>query len=148
LPGALVVPRDAVKHDGTKTFVRIRRGNDYQDQPVTIGAMSAHEAVVTAGSITAPSWRATWLDADGQAAFDRRNLQSSRNLVFTLIAGSVAVAGFIATAGGRTLPDVPTADVTRGDFIDTLEIRGEIRPLKSSSSRRRCNPASSRSSSS
>ncbi len=54
-----------------------------------------------------------------------------RNLVFTLVAGGVAVAGFIATAGGRTVPDVPTADVTRGDFVDTLEIRGEIRPVKS-----------------
>lgn len=54
-----------------------------------------------------------------------------RNLVFALIVGTVAVASFIATAGGRTLPDLPTADVTRGDFIDTLEIRGEIRPVKS-----------------
>ena len=29
------------------------------------------------------------------------------------------------------MPDVPTADVTRGEFVDALEIRGEIRPLKS-----------------
>lgn len=54
-----------------------------------------------------------------------------RNLAFTLVVGAVAVAGFIATAGGRTPPDVPTADVTRGDFVDTLEIRGDIRPVKS-----------------
>lgn len=54
-----------------------------------------------------------------------------RNLAFTMVAGAVAVAGFIATAGGRTLPNVPTAEVTRGDFVDTLEIRGEIRPVKS-----------------
>ena len=54
-----------------------------------------------------------------------------RNLIVTGTIGIVAVAGFMATAGGRTLPDVPMADVTRGEFIDTLEIRGEIRPLKS-----------------
>jgi RND family efflux transporter MFP subunit len=29
------------------------------------------------------------------------------------------------------VPDVPMADVTRGEFVDTLELRGEIRPLKS-----------------
>lgn len=49
ISGALVVPRDALKYDGAKAMVRIRRGNDYQDQPVTIGAMNAYEAVVTAG---------------------------------------------------------------------------------------------------
>ena len=54
-----------------------------------------------------------------------------RNLIVTCTIGIVVIAGFMATAGGRTLPDVPMADVTRGEFIDTLEIRGEIRPLKS-----------------
>jgi len=49
VPGALVVPRDAVKYDGTQAMVRVRRGQDFQDQPVTIGATSAHEAVVTTG---------------------------------------------------------------------------------------------------
>ena len=29
------------------------------------------------------------------------------------------------------VPDLPTVVVTRGEFVDTLEIRGEIRPLKS-----------------
>jgi multidrug resistance efflux pump len=29
------------------------------------------------------------------------------------------------------VPDLPTALVTKGTFVDTLEIRGEIRPLKS-----------------
>lgn len=54
-----------------------------------------------------------------------------RNLIAAGTVGLVAVAGFMATAGGRTLPDVPMADVIRGEFVDTLEIRGEIRPLKS-----------------
>jgi HlyD family secretion protein len=54
-----------------------------------------------------------------------------RNLAVIAILAIFSVAGFMATAGGRTLPDVPMADVTRGEFVDTLEIRGEIRPLKS-----------------
>jgi HlyD family secretion protein len=42
----------------------------------------------------------------------------------------VAAGGFAATR--RTaVPDLPTALVTKGPFIDTLEIRGEIRPLRS-----------------
>lgn len=50
----------------------------------------------------------------------------------------VAVAGLVLVAAGgfaatrRTaVPDLPTALVTKGPFVDTLEIRGEIRPLKS-----------------
>jgi multidrug efflux pump subunit AcrA (membrane-fusion protein) len=42
----------------------------------------------------------------------------------------VAAGGFAATRR-TTVPDLPTALVTKGPFIDTLEIRGEIRPLKS-----------------
>jgi HlyD family secretion protein len=42
----------------------------------------------------------------------------------------VAVGAFAATR--RTAaPDLPTALVTKGPFVDMLEIRGEIRPLKS-----------------
>jgi HlyD family secretion protein len=54
-----------------------------------------------------------------------------RTAVAALVLGAIGVGGFMATAGGRTLPNLPTAEVTRGEFIDTLEIRGEIRPLKS-----------------
>ena len=39
--------------------------------------------------------------------------------------------GAFATVGRGSVPDVPTADVTRGEFVDALELRGEIRPLKS-----------------
>jgi HlyD family secretion protein len=48
-PGALVVPRDALRFDGEQVFVRVRRGNDVSDQTVTVGVMNAHEAVVTSG---------------------------------------------------------------------------------------------------
>jgi multidrug efflux pump subunit AcrA (membrane-fusion protein) len=43
----------------------------------------------------------------------------------------LALVGVMVKAGGDTLPNVPMADVIKGDFIDTLEIRGEIRPLRS-----------------
>jgi HlyD family secretion protein len=46
---ALVVPRDAIRKDNDRTIVRVQRGSSFQDQPVTVGALSAHEAVVTAG---------------------------------------------------------------------------------------------------
>jgi HlyD family secretion protein len=54
-----------------------------------------------------------------------------RNLIGGVVAAALIVAGFMASAGGGTLPDLPTADVKTGEFVDTLEIRGEIRPLKS-----------------
>lgn len=47
--------------------------------------------------------------------------------------GAVALLTVVAFAvGGRgAAPDLPTAEVSRGEFVDTLELRGEIRPLKS-----------------
>jgi HlyD family secretion protein len=54
-----------------------------------------------------------------------------RNVVLTVIA-VVAVAGAVFVAVGKTSePDVPTTTVKTGEFVDTLEIRGDIRPLKS-----------------
>jgi multidrug efflux pump subunit AcrA (membrane-fusion protein) len=49
VPRALVVPRDALRYEGDKAFVKVRRGSSFQDQAVTVGARNAHEAVVTAG---------------------------------------------------------------------------------------------------
>jgi RND family efflux transporter MFP subunit len=49
VPGALVVPRDALRYDADRVLVRVLRGSDSEERPVTLGAMSAHEAVVTAG---------------------------------------------------------------------------------------------------
>ena len=39
--------------------------------------------------------------------------------------------GLFATVGRGSVPDLPTAEVTRGEFVDNLELRGEIRPLRS-----------------
>jgi multidrug efflux pump subunit AcrA (membrane-fusion protein) len=48
-PGALVVPRDTIRYDGDRAFVRVKRGDDFEDRPVTVGVTNAHEAVITAG---------------------------------------------------------------------------------------------------
>lgn len=48
-PGALVVPRDAIRREGDRAFVRVQRGAGFEDRPVAIGPTSAHEAVVTSG---------------------------------------------------------------------------------------------------
>jgi multidrug efflux pump subunit AcrA (membrane-fusion protein) len=48
-PSAVVVPRDAVFLDGEKAMVRVRQGSRSESRQVTIGQVSAHEALVTAG---------------------------------------------------------------------------------------------------
>jgi HlyD family secretion protein len=61
----------------------------------------------------------------------KRVLSHPRALIAAVVVAALAVTGFMVNAGGGTLPDLPTSEVVSGDFIDTLEIRGEIRPLKS-----------------
>lgn len=46
---ALVVPRDAIRYDGGRAIVLVREGSGTREREVTIGDVSAHEAVVTAG---------------------------------------------------------------------------------------------------
>lgn len=48
-PGVLVVPRDAVRLEGERAWVRVQRGSAFEERDVTIGAMSAHEAVIASG---------------------------------------------------------------------------------------------------
>jgi HlyD family secretion protein len=55
----------------------------------------------------------------------------TRNSLLTIGLLVLVGAGLFATVGRGSVPDVPTADVTRGEFVDALELRGEIRPLKS-----------------
>ena len=54
-----------------------------------------------------------------------------RSTLITAIVVVLAVTGFLVAVGRGSVPDLPTAEVTRGEFVDTLELRGEIRPLKS-----------------
>jgi hypothetical protein len=49
VPRAIVVPRDAVRHEGDRAFVSVRSGSSFEDRPVVLGARSAHEAVITSG---------------------------------------------------------------------------------------------------
>ncbi len=61
----------------------------------------------------------------------RRSRIRSKAVVLTLSAGVLVLACAYAAIGRTAVPDVPTAEVLKGEFVDTLEIRGEIRPLRS-----------------
>ena len=61
----------------------------------------------------------------------RRFFARPRNLVMSISLVAIAAVGTFAAARRTAVPDFPTVAVTRGEFVDTLEIRGEIRPLKS-----------------
>lgn len=60
-----------------------------------------------------------------------RAFRRPRNASVAVAIVGVSAAGAFAVAARRPVPDVPMAEVTNGEFVDTLEIRGEIRPLKS-----------------
>jgi HlyD family secretion protein len=46
---ALVIPRDAVLYDESTASVRVRNGGEFAARPVSLGAFSATEVVVTGG---------------------------------------------------------------------------------------------------
>ena len=56
---------------------------------------------------------------------------SKRLLAITGAVVAIAAAGIAINARAGSIPNVTTADVTRGDFIDYIQIRGDIRPAKS-----------------
>jgi RND family efflux transporter MFP subunit len=58
-------------------------------------------------------------------------LKRPRNVVLATATVLIVAAGAFAAVRRPVTPDLPTAVVTKGEFVDTLEIRGEIRPLKS-----------------
>lgn len=60
-----------------------------------------------------------------------RFIRRPRNAMAAIVLAAMAVGGIFVTVGRGSAPDLPTAEVTRGEFTDLLEIRGEIRPLKS-----------------
>jgi HlyD family secretion protein len=47
--GVLIAPRDAIRRDGDKAYVRVQRGSRFSDQQVVVGSLNAHEAVITSG---------------------------------------------------------------------------------------------------
>ncbi len=48
-PAAIVVPRDALRYEGDKAFVRVQRGSGFDDRAVTVTALNAHEAMLGSG---------------------------------------------------------------------------------------------------
>lgn len=60
----------------------------------------------------------------------RFRVKRRRWIFLVTVASIVGVAGFVAVSRPST-PDLPTAEVSRGEFVDALEVRGEIRPVKS-----------------
>jgi multidrug efflux pump subunit AcrA (membrane-fusion protein) len=48
-PGAIVVPRDALRQDGERSVVRVQRGSGFEEREVQVGAMNAHEALIARG---------------------------------------------------------------------------------------------------
>ena len=48
-----------------------------------------------------------------------------------MIGAAIVISGLFVAVGRGSAPDVPMSTVTQGEFIDRLEIRGEIRPVKS-----------------
>lgn len=61
----------------------------------------------------------------------RKFFTRPRNAVAAIAVVVLAAAGALAASRRGGVPDFPTSRVTRGEFVDTLEIRGEIKPLKS-----------------
>ena len=58
-------------------------------------------------------------------------LRRPRNAIATATIVVIAVAGVFVVSGRGSAPPLPVVEITRGEFVDTLEIRGEIRPLRS-----------------
>jgi multidrug efflux pump subunit AcrA (membrane-fusion protein) len=54
-----------------------------------------------------------------------------RVLVIVAVVAVVALAAVAMNAVGDSVPNVTTVDVTHGDFVDFIQIRGDIRPAKS-----------------
>jgi multidrug efflux pump subunit AcrA (membrane-fusion protein) len=62
----------------------------------------------------------------------RRRLSPQRLAVLAALVAlpALALVGFNALGHGRG-PDVPTAVVTYGDFVEVVETRGDVRPFRS-----------------
>jgi multidrug efflux pump subunit AcrA (membrane-fusion protein) len=54
-----------------------------------------------------------------------------RALTIAAVVVGIAIGGFALSTRAGAVPDVPTAAVTKGEFVDYLQVRGEIRPAKS-----------------
>jgi HlyD family secretion protein len=60
----------------------------------------------------------------------RLKTKSVRAIVVVLGLAVIVTAAFVGVGRGSP-PDLPTTEVKKGEFVDAIEIRGEIRPLRS-----------------
>jgi HlyD family secretion protein len=60
-----------------------------------------------------------------------RRLRGRRMLAIVAALACVAAGGFAIATRADVIPDVPMADVVKGDFVDYVQLRGDIRPAKS-----------------
>jgi HlyD family secretion protein len=54
-----------------------------------------------------------------------------RSAFFGLVAVALAIMALFAGVGRGSTPDLPTTEVKKGEFVDAIEIRGDIKPLRS-----------------
>ncbi len=61
-----------------------------------------------------------------------RDAWSRRRWPFVAVAGVIVLsAGLVGARIARSAPELPMADVKRGEFVDSIELRGEVRAQKS-----------------
>jgi len=60
----------------------------------------------------------------------RVRARSVKAILAVVVLAVIVTAAFVGVGRG-SVPDLPTSEVKKGEFIDAVEIRGEIRPLKS-----------------
>src|SRR5215216_2015870 len=60
-------------------------------------------------------------------------MTSRKKSLIGVAVAAVAIAGAAVAMNARTvtIPNVTTSAVTRGDFVDYIQLRGDIRPAKS-----------------
>ena len=128
-PAALVVPLDAVRQDGERAFVSVQRGSGFEERQVTLG----RRAPTKSWSPPASSRSRRGAERGEGRAMKRlfAGFRRPRNVALAVVTLAVVAAGAFAAGRGSVAPDLPTAEVKKGEFVDTLEIRGDIRPLKS-----------------
>ena len=60
-----------------------------------------------------------------------RRFVNRRMAIVAAVAVVVIAGGFVMATRADVAPNVPMIDVVRGDFVDYLQLRGDIRPAKS-----------------
>jgi HlyD family secretion protein len=58
-------------------------------------------------------------------------IKKRRALIIGLVVVAVAITAAFAGVGRGSAPDLPTTEVKKGEFVDAIEIRGDIKPRRS-----------------